>query len=74
MSFAQSLQLCQVLHDPLELWVVKPGHFDYLCQQNYDHLQDFLVALWALLTEIADHVLLNDELLFYWYLRPVYGE
>ena len=74
MPLTHCLQLREVLHNPLQLRMVKPRHFDYLCQQNYHHFQDLLISLWALLSQIAEHVLFYVHFFFHGYLLPVRSE
>ena len=69
-----SLQVEQVLHDTLDLWVVEPRHLRDLGQQDDDHLDDLLVQTRLFPNHEVDDEILDAQLLCSGYLGPVLCE
>lgn len=65
------LHLHELLHRALKLWMVKPGHLDYLGQGNNHHLYHLSVTRLAMIGQIVQKVIPDPNLLLSWDLVPI---
>ena len=68
------LKIKKILHDTLNLRVVKPRHFCDLCEENDHHLNDLLVVILLILHDVVHQEVLYAQFFSDWNLCPMRSE